>query len=316
MKRFVNALVAGYAKLCDHVIAPSRSVAEELARRGVETPVDVIPTGVDVKAIAAGDGPAFRARHDIPSDAVVVGFVSRLAEEKNLDFLCDAVTTFLQEEPKAWFVVAGSGPQEEEVRARFSHTALASRFLQLGNLTGTELHDLYNALDVFAFASLSETQGLVVTEAMAAGVPVVALKASGVEDVVVDGRNGRLLEEHDAAGFARALAEIAGLDDGQYQALSAQARVTAAGLSDEVCARRALAVYGAVRRVYREEHEHETAWDEFVNVVGTEWNLLANIGAAATAALTGTDEDEGGGKEASAVNADVAAAEVKTTSVR
>lgn len=316
MKRFVNALVAGYAKLCDHVIAPSRSVAEELARRGVETPVDVIPTGVDVKAIAAGDGPGFRSRHGIPEDAVLVGFVSRLAEEKNLDFLCDAVIAFLREEPKAWFVVAGSGPQENDVRARFVDTPLASRFLQLGNLTGTELHDLYNALDVFAFASLSETQGLVVTEAMAAGVPVVALKASGVEDVVVDGRNGRLLEEHDAAGFARAIAEIAALDAEEYQALSGRARETAAGLSDEVCARRALAVYGAVRRVYREEHEHETAWDEFVNVVGTEWNLLANIGAAATAALAGTNEDEGGEKEAPALGGAAATgAARKTTSV-
>lgn len=317
MKRFVNTLVAGYAKLCDHVIAPSRSVAEELARRGVETPVSVIPTGIDVKAIAAGDGKAFRARHGIPSGAFVVGFVSRLAEEKNLDFLCDAVSDFLKDEPRAWFVVAGSGPQEDDVRARFAGTSLASRFLQLGNLTGSELHDLYNALDVFAFASLSETQGLVVTEAMAAGVPVVALKASGVEDVVVDGRNGRLLEEQDAAGFGRALADIAALEPGEYGALSAQARETAAGLSDEVCARRALEVYGAVRRVYREEHEHETAWDEFVNVVTAEWNLLANIGVAAGAALAGTDEDEEGGDKETAVAGDaVADGTEKATSVR
>jgi 1,2-diacylglycerol 3-alpha-glucosyltransferase len=292
MKRFVNALVAGYANLCDHVIAPSRSVAQELARRGVTTPVDVIPTGVDVTAIEAGDGPGFRAEHGIPSEAFVVGFVSRLAEEKNLDFLCDAVIAYMEGEPKAWFVVAGSGPQEENLKARFTGSPLASRFLLLGNLTGTELHGLYNALDVFAFASLSETQGLVVTEAMAAGVPVVALKASGVEDVVDDGRNGRLLEEHDPGVFARAIAEVASLDADAYRTLSGRARETAAGLSDEVCARRALAVYGAVRREYREEHEHETAWDEFVNVVTAEWNLLATIGAAAGAALTGAGEDE------------------------
>lgn len=302
MKRFVNTLVAGYANLCDHVIAPSHSVRNELLGRGVTKPIDIIPTGVDVKSIAAGNGPRFRERQGIPPEAFVVGFVSRIAEEKNMTFLCDAVCAFLEQTPSAWFVVAGTGPLEEAVKARFAESPAAARFLLLGNLTGTELHDLYNAMDVFAFASHSETQGLVVAEAMAAGTPVVALRASGVEDVVVDGRNGRLLDEESQEGFCRALREMQACDPVVYRELSGQARRTAAGLSDEVSARKALALYGAVRREYREMREHESAWDEFLHVVATEWNILANIGAAAGEALTGSEDepphDEGPGKTA------------------
>lgn len=300
MKRFVNTLVAGYANLCDHVIAPSHSVRNELLHRGVTTPVDIIPTGIDVSAIAAGDGGRFRERHGIPSDAFVLGFVSRIAEEKNLAFLCDAVKAFLEKTPSAWFVVAGTGPLEDDVREWFAHSRVASRFLLLGNLTGSDLHDLYNAMDVFAFASHSETQGLVVAEAMAAGTPVVALRASGVEDVVEDGRNGRLLEGEDREAFYRALQEMRALDPLVYRELSGNARRTAEGLSDEACARKALSLYGAVRREYKELHEHESAWDEWMHVVGTEWNILANIGAAAGEALTGSEDepphDEGAGK--------------------
>ncbi|HEX2613338.1 MAG TPA: glycosyltransferase, partial [Fibrobacteria bacterium] len=212
MRRFVSTLVAGYADLCDHVIAPSTSVRDELLRRGVTKPVDVIPTGIDVEALGAGDGAAFRARHGIPKDAFVTGFVSRLAPEKNLGFLCDAALKFLARTPKAWFVVAGTGPSEEELKARFEADPSRDRTLMLGNQAGADLADLYGALDVFVFASQSETQGLVVTEAMAAGAPVVAVRASGVSDVVRDGHNGRLLEREEIDSFVGALGDIRSMD--------------------------------------------------------------------------------------------------------
>jgi 1,2-diacylglycerol 3-alpha-glucosyltransferase len=280
-KRFVITLAAGYANLCDHVIAPSRSVAEELVRRGVTKPVEVIPTGVDVASIAAGDGRAMRSRFGVPAGAFVVGFVSRLAPEKNLAFLCDAVLRFLSQRPDAWFLVAGTGPQEEDLKALFARSDSSARIVLVGNMTGRDLAGLYNAFDVFAFASQSETQGLVVTEAMAAGVPVVAVQASGVSDVVRDGVNGRLLEQEDAAAFVAALTEVADLDPPARGALSAGARKTAGELSDENCARKALALYKAARREFRDAHQDESAWDEFVNVVAAEWNILANIGKAA-----------------------------------
>ncbi len=295
MRRFVITLAAGYANLCDHVVAPSVSVREELLRRGVTRPIDVIPTGIDVKSIGAGDGKAFRRRHGIPPGAFVVGFVSRLAHEKNLEFLCDAVLRFLARAPKAWFVVAGTGPMEEELRARFASDPSKDRILLLGKQVGDDLAGLYRALDVFAFASHSETQGLVVAEAMAGGAPVVALRASGVADVVRDGVNGRLLEGEDVEAFAAALEGIRSLGMLSRAALRKRARSTAESLSDEACARKALALYRAARRESKAAHEHETAWDEFMKIVGAEWNLLANLGHAAGEAFLESTESNGNG---------------------
>src|SRR5690606_35436458 len=101
--RFIKSLTVGYANMCDHIIAPSESVEQVLRRRGVERPIAVIPTGVDIERFSGGDGPAYRRKIGIPEDAFVVGHVGRLAPEKNLDFLAQAVCAFLQNHPEARF---------------------------------------------------------------------------------------------------------------------------------------------------------------------------------------------------------------------
>ncbi len=79
------------------MIAPSRSVADVLKQRGVRTPIEVVPTGVEVKMFARGDRRGFRARHQIGDDRLVVSHLGRLAPEKNLDFLARAVAAFLSD---------------------------------------------------------------------------------------------------------------------------------------------------------------------------------------------------------------------------
>lgn len=283
-KRFVTTMVAGYANLCDHVIAPSHFVAEELRRRNVIKPIDIIPTGVDVVGIAKGNGTAFRKHYGIPLDAFTVGFVSRLAPEKNLTFLSDAVLAFLEENPKAWFLVAGTGPLEDELKSRYQASDVGNRIILLGNLNGSVLHGLYHAMDVFAFASQSETQGLVIAEAMAAGVPVVAVRAPGVEDVVRDGFNGRLLSRENQIEFTHALAWVAALTKEKRALLKSNALKTVEEFSDTTCARKVLALFQTARRESKALHEHENAWDEFKNIVSAEWNLIANLGRAAGSA--------------------------------
>ena len=220
LKRLVRSLSAGYCDLCDYVIAPSESIAEILAEQGVETPVAVIPSGVDPARFAHGDAKRARAALDIPRDAFLVGHVGRLAPEKNLEYLADALALFLQQHPAAHVVVTGGGPSQAAMQRTLHRDGHQDRVHFTGVLTGAELADVYKALDVFAFSSLSETQGLVLAEAMTADAPVVALDAPGVREVVRDGVNGRLLStDTPRSEFAEALVELSRLDAGSFASM-------------------------------------------------------------------------------------------------
>ena len=209
MKRFVIHLVTEYANLCDAVIAPSRSVARLLRDRGVTQSISEVPTGIDTAFFEAGDGSRFRQRHHIADDHLVIGHLGRLAGEKNLPYLARAVCRFLKGHSKACFLVAGKGDAEEDICRIFAEAGQMDKLIKIGILTGTDLADAYQAMDLFVFASKSETQGLVVAEAMAAATPVVALNASGVREVVQDGINGFLLRSNASeTRFAEAMTEV------------------------------------------------------------------------------------------------------------
>jgi len=289
--RFVNTLVTGYANLCDQIFAPSLSVAKVLQERGVTRPIEVVPTGINVKAISQGNGTDFRISHRIPAEAFIVGFVSRLALEKNLEFLCNAVLPLLELETSVWFVIAGSGPLEEVLRKRFeTHSCsqrCSDRILMLGDLKGSELYDFYRAMDVFAFASHSETQGLVVTEAMAGETPVVALDAPGIREVVQDGINGRLLQSENESEFTQALHEFFQLPLSSRKAMGIEAKHMAETLSDEVCAKHALEIYSRAKRISVAARKLESGWEEWLRQVSLEWELLVNLGRATGEAVLG-----------------------------
>jgi glycosyltransferase involved in cell wall biosynthesis len=161
-------------------------------------------------AFRTGRRSAFRRQMGIPDNAFVVGHLGRLAPEKNLEFLAQAVADFLGTHPHAHFLVIGTGPSEQAMRDIFARAGLDARLHIAGVLQQQALADALHAMDVFAFASTSETQGMVLTEAMAAGLPVVALDAPGAREVVSDGQNGRLLREASPAAFAAALQWAAG----------------------------------------------------------------------------------------------------------
>lgn len=282
LKRFVINLSTSYANLCSYVIAPSQSVAEILRSRGVTVPIEVVPTGVELERFAGGSGAGFRAAANIPEEAFVVGHVGRLAPEKNLAFLAEAVAAFLKSEPRAHFLVVGAGPARGSILGSLARSGLAERVHFLGVLEGPLLISAYRAVDVFAFASMSETQGMVLTEAMAAGVPVVALDAPGVREIVIDGENGRLLEHQSTDDFAAALREIAGASREGMERLRRAARVTAEAFSMKRSADKALAIY---RKLQRQRYARRDAvynkWRAAGRLIGAEWNLLRGITKAA-----------------------------------
>ncbi len=246
MKRIALNRGTRYANASDAVFAPSHSIRELLMARGVTAPVYEVPTGVPLAVFAQGDGAGFRARHRIPADAVVVGYVGRLAEEKNLAFLARALARFLAATPAAHAVIVGDGPSQQPMATIFAGAGLARRVVFTGALRPPALIDAYHAMNVFAFASLTETQGLVLAEAMAAGVAVVAIDAPGAREIVRDGVNGRLLPRVDVAAFHAALDWVVRRSDDDARVLSAIARAGARDFSLDGVAERALAAYGEI----------------------------------------------------------------------
>jgi glycosyltransferase involved in cell wall biosynthesis len=284
MRRFAVQLSTNYANLSDEVLAPSQSVAAILHRRGVGVPIHIVPTGVRLEEFDKGSGIGFRAIMGIPESAFVVGHVGRLAPEKNLDFLADAVARFLAATPTAQALIVGGGPSMPAMRAALQGPSLKPRVHFAGVLHGLFLVSAYKSMDAFAFTSLSETQGMVLVEAMAASVPVVALTAPGVDEVVRDGINGRLLRRADPVALAAALSEFAALPIGQRQALHCGARETAKDYCLARTADAAIKVYEALlkrpRAPKREPHE---AWQRTLRLLRSEWDLLAGIADAAVA---------------------------------
>jgi glycosyltransferase involved in cell wall biosynthesis len=291
LKRFVISLSTRYANLCDHVFAPSESIASVLRRRQVVTPIDVVPTGVSMDLMSRGDGVGFRSVMGIPKEAFVVGHVGRLAPEKNLEFLTDAVVTFLRENSRACFLLVGWGPSETPLRRAFQKAGLTDRLFETGVLSHPILASAYQAMDLFAFASKSETQGIVLTEANAAGVPVVALNAPGVREVVVDGENGRLLDNETVEAFTSAFRWLAEMTPTQRHKLRQTARALAEKVSLETTARKALSIYETmVERGVSSSVGDDTSLSGILHLINAEWDLLMGMAGAAGTALTSDEE--------------------------
>lgn len=286
LKRFVTALATGYANLCDHVFAPSTSVVFELKKRGVETRIDVVPTGIEIDKFAKGDKRQFRNKNNIPQNAFVLGFVSRIAPEKNITFLATTITKFMIENESAHFLMAGIGESANDICQVFEKASLLNRFHYVGLIIGQELVDAYHSMDIFVFASRTETQGLVVAEAMAAGLPVIAVDGPGIGDVVEDFVNGRLLMVDDAGLYCEAIEWYMKLSEQKIKKMKKSALLTALNFSKETCAEKALSIYTfLLSQKYQEKNHTDSTWAKAGRLIKAEFELLKNMTKATGAAM-------------------------------
>ena len=293
VKRFVIEIAAGYANLADHVIVPSQSVRDILLGRGVVSPITVIPTGVDLERFSNGreapcgrNGADFRQRNGIPPEAFVIGHVGRLASEKNLDFLVNCLIEFLKKEVNAHILMVGQGPSQKMIKAAFERAGMGERLHLTGFLYKKDLVDAYFSMDVFAFASLSETQGVVLLEAMAAGVPVVTVDAPGVREVVKDYFNGRVIDDPDQRKFVDALAGIAHCPPEELRTLKQHAKEMVKDYSMSSCAERMLEVYEDLRRKEIDPlRRNDSSWYMLKGRLKAEWDMFKNLIEASEAAL-------------------------------
>lgn len=181
---------------CAAIVAPGSDLGDEISAQlaaGRRPVVRVIPTGIDTGSISRLEPNDARPAAGWPSDTVVAVSVGRLAPEKSTDLVVEAFALAVAEEPTLRLLLVGGGPLEVAVRARIAEPDLAARAYLTGARPRLAALALLRGADLFVFASQTETQGLVIAEALAAGVPVVAIDGHGVRDSVRDGVDGEIL---------------------------------------------------------------------------------------------------------------------------
>jgi 1,2-diacylglycerol 3-alpha-glucosyltransferase len=236
---------AAQCNAVDALVVPSQAMLDVLRSYGVRVPARVIPTGIALDQFASGDGERFRRQHGIPGDRPVLVHVGRLAHEKNIDFLLRVLSRVISRFPGLLLVIAGEGPARRSLEALTDRLGLRANVTFLGYLDRQgPLEDCYSAGDAFVFASRTETQGLVLLEAMALGVPVVSTAVMGTREVLAGGR-GCLIADDDEAHFASQVIRL--LDDAALRhRLGGEARAYAREWSAPALAARLLDLYGDV----------------------------------------------------------------------
>jgi len=240
---------AGFAAQADAVLAPSAVIRDELHARGVRAPIAVVPTGIDLTRFRPGDREAARRSLGVGAGEPLVLYVGRLDREKSVDRVLSAFERVASTIPAARLVLVGQGTEAERLRRMAASLPMAQRIRFLGLRPHDALAECYQAADVFLFASETETQGLVLAEAAACGLPAVAVNAAGCDEVVRDGDTG-ILTKGDPAALAEAAIGLL-LDPERRRAMARRAREMAERLFDvKLQIDRTMAVYAdAVARL-------------------------------------------------------------------
>jgi glycosyltransferase involved in cell wall biosynthesis len=201
----------------DAIVAPSAPMLSVLRAYGVKAAAEVIPTGLQAHSFKEADGKAFRINYGIPLERPMLLFVGRVAFEKNISFLLEMTKVLIEKHPDALLVVAGQGPAEKSLHKLASDLDLDDNIKFIGYLDrNAELNACYQAADIFVFSSKSETQGLVLLEAMAQGTPVVAIAELGTASILIEGQ-GALIAPDNIKGFAEKVHQLLQYPQDRYE---------------------------------------------------------------------------------------------------
>jgi glycosyltransferase involved in cell wall biosynthesis len=207
LKNAVHKWLMDFMQKCQHIIIPSESMREILVRDyGLEDRYTVIPTGTNLEPFLQADGKALRKEKGWQRDTVIIS-VGRLAPEKNWETLLRAFAKVHAQRRSLRLVLIGDGPARESLELLASELGIAERVTFVGAVPFEEIPSYLKAADVFCFASITETQGVVTIEAMAAGLPTVAVDGSGTRDIVEHGKQGFLVE-NDSDALAKGISKL------------------------------------------------------------------------------------------------------------
>ncbi len=204
-----------YANQADSVIVPTQSIEPIIKNWGVANEkIFPVATGINEAEFSNPDRKKIREQYKIQDDETLLLLVSRLTEEKNIKFLFEAIAEVLKKNSRVHpvksaeggsasqkfnrvkFMLVGDGYLKPELEKEAKKMNLEKQIIFAGAVEAAEIKNYYAAGDIFVYASKSETQGMIITEAMYAGLPIVAVKATGIESLVENDVNGILTSEN------------------------------------------------------------------------------------------------------------------------
>ena len=241
----VEKVVELYLNVCNHVIAPADYVKKELIEFGVKKPITVIPNGVNTKRFKPQKNNYLRNKLGIPKGDKIVIYVGRIAREKSIDFLIHTFANVARQEKNIHFVIVGDGPERKNLERLVNKLKISDRVFLLGFVDHKDVAKIYQSADVFVFSSKTETQGLVVLEAMSCGLPVITVKDWVFEEFIQNGIDGFMVDKKENV-FANKLMEILE-DEDLRKTISANARKKALKFSLEEIAKKFENLYKSLR---------------------------------------------------------------------
>lgn len=244
-----------YANRADKVIAPTGSVKKILEKWGVKKEkLEVVSTGVDEEQLANPDGVSIREKYAVKEDEILLVTITRLTKEKNVEFLLEAVSEVLEKNKKVKFLVGGNGDLAEKLKNMATEKGVLGQVIFPGFIPNEIKKDYYAAGDIFVFASKSETQGMIISEAMYLGLPIVAVSATGVKDLVTNQVTGLLVKENKAE-FIEAVGRL--LNDSRLRKKFSEnaGKISRQGYTSKICAQKLLEVYAEAIAKIKERKE-------------------------------------------------------------
>jgi len=232
-----------YANQCDAVVAPTPSVIEIIRKWGVTNKnITAIPTGVEEEQFSEPDRQSVRKKYGIRENEILLTLISRLTAEKNVEFLAEAMMDILRNNKSVKFMICGDGNLKHNLEKIVQYNGLSNKVIFAGIVSEDKKKNYYAAGDIFVYASKSETQGMILTEAMYSGLPVVAVRATGAQDIVEDGKTGFLVGE-EKKDFGEAVQKL--IDDLNLRKNFGEEakKVAREKYSSVVCAKKMLEVY-------------------------------------------------------------------------
>jgi 1,2-diacylglycerol 3-alpha-glucosyltransferase len=261
----LEAYLPSFCRSCDLVITPSPGMRDVLARFGVNTPIDVVPNGVDLAPFTNPLKIEGAEQYRLRKDDVVLIYTGRLGPEKNLIFLLRAFNGVAQAFDNVKLLMVGDGPERDNLEDRVNHMSIQNRVIFTGMVPYHSLPGYLALADVFVTASITEVHPLSVIEAMAVGLPVLGIQSPGVGDTIENGETGFIVPEEDLAAYTAKMVRLVTQVD-ERRAMGKKAREAAEKYSIERTTQMMLDRYtSVVSRTSDRKHSLRARWSRFID---------------------------------------------------